>query len=90
MSKQPIRAAEAVPVRTDIRFTMEGLRQDFNEDNVFVLTADFNHVNLSEAFDSLVKQGISEQLADEAVAGMAEFIFGRQLGEYFARKMVRK
>lgn len=84
-------AAEAVA--TDdlqtIRFKLPGLTQDYSDPTAFMLSGSFKHINLSTVVEVLMEQGLSEQLALEACDGMAEFIFGRQLAEYFAKNMQR-
>jgi len=78
------------PETTTIKFKLPGLTQDYNEDGVFNLTAQFAPLNLSRVFEDLVAQGISERLADDATAMLGEFVFARQLGEHFAKNMERR
>jgi len=74
---------------TTIRFKMAGLTQDYTDPTAFMLSGNFKHINLSTVVEVLMEQGLSEQLALEACDGMAEFIFGRQLAEHFAKNMDR-
>ena len=88
MAKTPT-AAQAVQTQT-IKFKMDGLNIDYTaDDQVFSLTTDMKQLNLAAVFDTLVEQGISEHLADQATAQLGEFIFSRQLGEHFAKNMKR-
>jgi hypothetical protein len=82
-----ILAAEQDP--TTIRFKLPGLTQDYSDPNTFMLSGNFKQLNLQRVMEDLMAQGLSARLAEEACEGMAEFVFGRQLGEYFASNMQR-
>jgi hypothetical protein len=77
------------PSQQVIQFKMDGLVPDYSQDGVFQLTVDMRPLDLTGVMQSLMEQGLSERLAEEATEGMHEFIFGRQLAEHFARNMKR-
>jgi len=91
-------AQEAVPGAAgheSIIFELEGLRQVNpncygNEKPRFELSGIPQvHIDYSRINEALTEQGIGQALADEAIDGMAEFIFARMLGEILAKKMKR-
>lgn len=74
---------------SSIRFKLPGLRADFSEDDTFILVAPVREINYIPLMEALREQGLGDRLIDEAVEGMAEFIFSRQLAEHFAKRMIR-
>jgi hypothetical protein len=77
-----------------IIFELEGLRQinpDYgNEKPKFELTGiPLVRIDYSRIAEALMEQGVGQSLTDEAVDGMAEFIFARMLGEVLAKRMKR-
>lgn len=73
----------------EIQFKLEGLTANIHQDGVFNLVTKTRPLDLTRVFSDLVEQGIDDNMAGQACDAMSEFIFGRQLGEYFAKNMKR-
>ena len=91
MMKQAKNAVADLPpeYQQEIRFKMEGLRADYQQDDTFILMAPTVNIDYGPAIRSLLEQGLDGRLVDEVVEDMANAIFTRQLAALFAKRMVR-
>lgn len=72
-----------------IRFRMTGLAQDYSEDGVFTLdNVPQLLINYERIVEDLVAQGVDRKLAEDAVEGMAEGLYGKMLAAHIAERMV--